>query len=71
MLPSRVLTTYPQLGKATVQVINAARDAEKALEQAKQAAAKAEMQALESKKALAEIGSMIEKFLDNVGETQA
>lgn len=54
-----------------MQVINAARDAEKALEQAKQAAAKAEMQALESKKALAEIGSMIEKFLDNVGETQA
>lgn len=46
-----------------IEVVNAARDAEKVLEQAKQAAAKAEMQALVCRKGLAEVNDLVRKLL--------
>jgi hypothetical protein len=51
-----------QLVKATTEVVNAARDAEKAWEQAKQAAAKSEMYALVCRKGVAEMNGMVGKL---------
>ena len=53
----------PSSVKQPSKLVNAARDAEKALEQAKQATEKAEIHALTSKKAVAEVTGLVEKLL--------
>jgi hypothetical protein len=46
-----------------IEAVNSAREAEKALEQAKQAVTKAEIHAMECKKAVTEVASMVERLL--------
>jgi hypothetical protein len=62
VLTSRVLI---QLAQLTVEGVNSARDAEKAMEEAKQAAARAEMHCMRTKKSVLELTRLVGR---DVGE---
>ncbi|KAI9730386.1 MAG: hypothetical protein M1834_005896 [Cirrosporium novae-zelandiae] len=57
-----------ELGKVLVEAITQARDAEKAMEEAKQAAQKAEMSYTMTKKSVAEVSELVGKARNSMGD---
>jgi hypothetical protein len=56
------MLTYVQLGKVMVHAVTASRDAERAMEEAKQAAARAEIHYMETKRSLWQITHLMESL---------